>query len=195
MTEKTAYIIASIKLLEKRDELNSDELAVLCNLKKFMYQSNHQPDLDIENNNNSPTLWSQIMNDHQPAFAVGEYYADHHAIYKITAINKVTVFFKLHDASFKRDRSLDILLNASLHPATVEQIATFKRAKQFAAKGRKVDEFEYGDEAEICGVTKTVIDIDDSHVTFADGTVIKKDNQALKLIQTAEELQEVEESQ
>ncbi|MGM0117366.1 hypothetical protein [Enterococcus sp. AZ189] len=43
MSEKTTlpidYIKASITILESKNALNGDEIAVLCNLKKFIYQS------------------------------------------------------------------------------------------------------------------------------------------------------------
>ena len=76
-------------------------------------------------------------------------------------------------------------------PATAEQIATFKRAEHFASKGRKLDEFKGWDTVAFNGVGKTVIGTNDDCVVLCD-TAIKKNNPELILIQTAEELQEVE---
>lgn len=135
MTEKIEYITASINLLEQEGELNSTELAVLCNLKKFMYQSNHQPDLDIENNNNNPTLWSQIMTDHHPEFAVGKYY-------RVCGTTKLTYEVTPNDVTEKQetkfyvdheDRFVKMNLSKKAikrdKPATAEQITTFKCAE------------------------------------------------------------------
>ncbi|MGX7202367.1 hypothetical protein BCR22_07260 [Enterococcus plantarum] len=91
------------------------------------------------------------QSDHQPTFEVGEYYAEEEAnfIFKALEINDGTIkvleldtwFYKLKEGAF----NLDSTFAKEAKPATAEQIATFKRAEQFAAKGRKLDEFRVGD--------------------------------------------------
>lgn len=157
MTEKTEYITASIELLEKRDELNSDELAVLCNLKKFMYQSSHQP-----------------------MFAVGEYYsfttyrkdydADTTFIFKTLETKNSGIRVIEYDFHGKElgeyvyDIDSDFLKEAK--PATAEQIADFKKAK-----------------------IKNDIDF---IIKDGDGDWIEIVENIQDYLQTAEELQEVE---
>lgn len=132
--------------------------------------------------------------DQQPLFAVGEYYADHHAIYKITAENKVTAFV-FRNKKLNDKLSLDVLINTPLSPATAEQIATFKRAEHFASKGRKLDEFRVGDEAEDerhKGIVTAVTNDNYLYIkrSFAGGSISSMESvNSCTLIQTAEELQ------
>ena len=107
MTDKIDYINASIEILEKREELNHDELAGLCNLKKFVYQT-------------------------QPTFKVGEYY--HYKsmenvlhILKITAVMDDGVDFKfLNTKSGVLATMKDIKLDKKdVEPATDKQIEIF----------------------------------------------------------------------
>lgn len=90
-------------------------------------------------------------NSVQQTFEVGEYYvAEVQGIYKIGDYNqnrelytvdcfdqKKKIFGKAyvwHKEYFGKDR-----------PATVEEIALFKRAEHFHSKGRKLNEFKHGD--------------------------------------------------
>lgn len=183
MKEKTEYIKVSIDILEARDELNADELAVLCNLKKFMHQSD------------------------TPPFAVGEYYFD-------KDVNRI-VKIEHHETNYTEIKYLSdgklqnsVLYNLADYfdkwqPATAEQIATFKRAEQFAAKGRKWSEFKKGDIVQNTktmqlGLVESVDEDGDALVNYDMDVPLIYPNCPectgalfLNLIQTAEELQEV----
>ena len=111
MTDKIDYINASIEILEKREELNHDELAGLCNLKKFVYQT-------------------------QPTFKVGEYY--HYKsmenvlhILKITAVRGDEVDFTfLNTESGKLANMDNVKLDKRyIDPANDKQIELFIRAE------------------------------------------------------------------
>ncbi|PZL70108.1 hypothetical protein CI088_15785 [Enterococcus plantarum] len=194
MTAKTTIddLIFEIECMAPAGETNGipylrlGKADLLHKLNAIKGQSDHQPDLNIKNNNNNPTPWSQIMTDHQPTFEVGEYYASNDGdVYKITDQEKTLISVKLYSKS--SDRFLNITIpshDPQDKPATAEKIATFKRAEQFAAKGRKLDEFRVGD------MCKTV---DGYMYTIGTDYIAKvsKDESAT-LIQTAEELQEVE---
>lgn len=187
MTEKTEYIAASIDLLEQEDELNSTELAVLCNLKKYMNKS-----------------------DHQPIFEVGEYYS-YKSLENVLHILKITaVMGDIVEAEFLNTQT-GKLVNTRIEldkkyvqPATTEQIATFKRAEHFAAHGRKLDEFRVGDKVNCSEIpfdngyyTGEVVIQGFGKKTFVAG--LEKglhlynlgDLNKVTLIQTAEELREV----
>ncbi|PZL70217.1 hypothetical protein CI088_15715 [Enterococcus plantarum] len=169
---------------------------LLHKLNAIKGQSDHQPDLNIKNNNNNPTPWSQIMTDHQPTFAVGEYYVsvdlkvkDEIVIDKVERLTEngyIAKRFFVRGSVFYNSVEIDSydIKKYNPQPATTEQLATFKRAEHFASKGRKLDEFRVGD------MCKTV---DGYMYTIGTDYIAKvsKDESAT-LIQTAEELQEVE---
>lgn len=124
MTEKTEYIAASIDLLEQEDELNSTELAVLCNLKKYMNKA-----------------------DHQPTFEVGEYVAAQHptnglTVIKIEKIEASAIRGKMYDrinGIFNEDLKSFVHV-ISCVPATAKQIAEFKLAEAIANTGQSADQ-------------------------------------------------------
>ncbi|MBO0445577.1 hypothetical protein JZO78_04405 [Enterococcus ureilyticus] len=143
-----------------------------------------------------------VNKDHQPAFAVGEYraYKDH--IYKITEDHETYIccaelvdgVLISHSGSYK---SGGFYHGSS--PATAEQIATFKRAEHFASKGRKLDEFRVGDKIVIDGIDE-IVKIESLRGSAISGTsdlgnsysISLLGTPVITLIQTAEELQEVE---
>lgn len=167
-----------------------NEIQKLEELFQLASKKDHQPDLNIKNNNNNPTLWSQIMTDHHPEFAVEKYY-------RVCGTTKLTYEVTPNDVTEKQetkfyvdheDRFVKMNLSKKAierdEPATAEQIATFKRAEQFAAKGRKLDEFRVGD------MCKTVDGY--MHTIGTDYIAKVSKDESATLIQTAEELQEVE---
>lgn len=156
--------------------------------------------VNIKNNNN-PTHWSQIMTDHHPAFAVGKYY-------RVCGTTKLTYEVTPNDVTEKQETKFyvdheDRFVKMNLHkeaierdtPATAEQIATFKRAAHFASKGRKLDEFRVGDEAEDerhKGIVTAVTNDNYLYIkrSFAGGSISSMESvNSCTLIQTAEELQ------
>ncbi|GGD06295.1 hypothetical protein [Enterococcus wangshanyuanii] len=87
-----------------------------------------------------------------PPFAVGEYYSSDggEKIVKILGNVANQIEYCVYDAqygTFKKwyipEKDMTAVF-PNLTPATAEQIETFKRAEQFAAKGRKLDEFRVG---------------------------------------------------
>ncbi len=94
------------------------------------------------------------LTDDTPPFAVGEYYfAKYNNVQRIYRIEKYNVpdgrsiAIKAYAAETGElitfNWGIDQMIDDK--PATVEQIATFKRAEQFAKHGRKLDEFRVGD--------------------------------------------------
>lgn len=154
--------------------------------------------------NNAKRFISESMQDPQPTFAVGEYYATTRGeiIYLITdilsdhkAYSKALLVDRLSNEFIKSD---GIIFKDS-KPATAEQIATFKRAEHFASKGRKLDEFRVGDKVmisddKVIAGPLYVDGFEDGYVVIAlnGGCYYDPDYPGLTLIQTAEGLQEVE---
>lgn len=142
-----------------------------------------------------------LMTDHQPIFAVGEYYvSDDGDIYKIISQENLLISIKMYSKS--SGRFLDMTIpshDPQDKPATAEQIATFKRAEHFASKGRKLDEFRDRDIVKYEGelfFAKTTSEPNLISVSGFDGYGWDDMNaDEFDLIQTAEELQEVGESQ
>jgi hypothetical protein len=144
----------------------------------------------------------------QPNFAVGEYYATKTGIvYKVTAVQglelKVTSLIgqELVNSSMLSDAPI------AKHstPATAEQVALFKRAEEFASKGRKLDEFHVGDLINCSKIpadngyfTGDLVINKIGNVMFTAATnyglraYYLRDLKKTTLIQTAEELQEEE---
>lgn len=88
----------------------------------------------------------EMTKDHQPAFAVGEYYADEFFVYKILEIAKTeevgvwdTKLNALELSTGKIITNTKWFINEKSgdKPATAEQIATFQRAAHFAKYGDK----------------------------------------------------------
>ncbi|GGD06182.1 hypothetical protein [Enterococcus wangshanyuanii] len=151
----------------------------------------------------------ELACENTPPFAVGEYYFD-------KDVNRI-VKIEHHETSYTEIKYLSdgklqnsVLYNLADYfdkwiQATAEQIATFKRAEQFAKKGRKLDEFEIYDEVydELHGVGKVIATDTAGEVTvrytYSIGTKEYRYGKGvydqLELIQTAEELQEVENSE
>lgn len=83
-------------------------------------------------------------------------------------------------------------------PTTVEQIAEFKRAEHFASKGRKLDEFKTDDICIFRGKVVLIQGLDGAGDLwfygnqFGEEYLSKEELKHLTLIQTAEELREVE---
>lgn len=162
------------------------------------------------NADNDQEQFSKLMeiiklteSDHQPPFAVGEYraYKDH--IYKITEDHETYIccaelvdgVLISHSGSYK---SGGFYHGSS--PATAEQIAEFKRAEQFASKGRKLDEFRVGDKVMIDNAKiGTIFQIKngtiDAKISGFRLPIICLEPDGLTLIQTAEELQEVDDGE
>ncbi|MFK4568406.1 hypothetical protein [Enterococcus sp. UD-01] len=146
-----------------------------------------------------------------PPFAIGEYYAteDGKKIVKILGNVDNQIEYYVYDAqygTFKKwyipEKDMTAIL-PDLAPATVEQIATFKRAEQFAAKGRKWSEFKKGDKVlnnntGRIGIVESVDEDGDAVVNYnSEGPLSIRDYKCtgalyLDLIQTAEEPQELE---
>lgn len=136
--------------------------------------------------------------DHQPAFAIGEYYLDKDVNRIVKIENHQTGYTEIKYL-FDGKLQNSVLYNLADYfetwePATAEQIATFLRAEHFASKGRKLDEFSVGDSTNIGVVIKVIGD----RVTIHKGNgliveiILKNYGKTLiKLIRTAEELQEV----
>lgn len=136
--------------------------------------------------------------DHQPTFVVGEYRAYKDRIYKITEDNETYICCKeliggvliSHSGSYKTGEFYH-----GSKPATAEQIATFHRAEHFASKGRKLDEFRVGDLIEKDGELNILgnISMEEYGDVEVDGCKLTLGKLAgrYNLIQTAEELQEV----
>ncbi|MTD42481.1 hypothetical protein GIX45_28405 [Erwinia sp. CPCC 100877] len=140
----------------------------------------------------------------EPPFAVGEYYVDEVFIYKVRRVNPNSLkvdYLNKQTGDFVENASWSLILPKS-EPATAEQIAEFKRAEQFAAKGRGWSEFRKGDKVlnnntGRIGIVESVDEDGDVVVNYKqEGPLSIKDYKCtgalyLDLIQTAEELQEV----
>lgn len=131
-----------------------------------------------------------------PPFAVGEYYTSKTGIiFKITsktAKEEIIAVKSLVDGEII-DGMIDTteIMFRNSTPATAEQIATFKRAEQFAAKGRKLDEFRVGDVVrDEYGGTYKVTAINNGALYYCPDDIAGMSKEC-DLIQTPEELQEV----
>ncbi len=153
---------------------------------------------------NAKSYIIEAMSDDTPPFAVGEYYARGEYIYRVEETDNIDVYVSAFNTfasiCFKASWSLDDITNDK--PATAEQIATFKRAKQFAKHGREWSEFKKGDtvlnnHTDRIGIVESVDDDGDVVVNYnQEGPLSFRDYKCagalyLDLIQTAEELQEV----
>ena len=126
-------------------------------------------------------------------FAVGEYYVYNITIFKVL-VNadrylktlELTAGKLREDGFYKSGRRYTESV-----PATAEQIATFKRAEQFAKHGRKLDEFRVGDVVrdEYDGTYK-VTAINNGALYYCPDDIVGMSKEC-KLITTAEELQGV----
>ncbi|EOL45794.1 hypothetical protein [Enterococcus caccae] len=160
-----------------------------------------------------PELWSEddeklyqsilSSSDHQPTFAVGEYYYSYYvseSFFKVTGFRENFAEIKEYNKTLEKVSETEFKLGSPFGneaaPATAEQIATFKRAEYFASKGRKLDEFRVGDMCAFENQAALVTEVGEDTIYFylADygSDYVDIDNElTLKLIQTAEELQEV----
>ncbi|WP_348922053.1 hypothetical protein [Enterococcus rotai] len=142
---------------------------------------------------------AKMRNQHQPAFAVGEYYvSDDGDIYKITSQENLLISIEMYSKS--SGRFLDMTIpshDPQDTPATAEQIATFKRAESFASKGRKLDEFRVGDKVKDgYGQEREIVEVDVWGMHKVVSVNIAGNNAHFNAIhfdlnQTVEELQEV----
>ncbi|MGG5341154.1 hypothetical protein [Enterococcus sp. AZ192] len=144
-------------------------------------------------------------------FAVGEYYS-YKSLENVLHILKIdAVMGDIVEAGFLNTET-GKLINTRIEldkkyvqPATAEQIATIKRAEQFAAKGRKLDEFRVGDKVNCSeipfdngyymGDLKIERFVGKQFVAESETSFYPFDLDEINkvtLIQTAEELQEVE---
>ncbi|WP_430597326.1 hypothetical protein [Enterococcus sp. AZ177] len=137
-----------------------------------------------------------------PSFAVGEYYSDGKVIYKVLEIEEYPdtkevglAVLALYSGDLYED-TYEIDFPCEDKPATAEQIVTFHRAEQFAKHGRKLDEFRDRDIVKYEGelfFAKTTSESNLISVSGFDGYGWEDMNaDEFELIQTAEELQEVE---
>jgi len=145
-----------------------------------------------------------LSNNTQPTFKVEEYYSYKSMenllyILKITAVRGDEVDFTFLNTESGKSVNMDNvkLDKRYIDPATAEQIATFKRAEQFAKHGRKLDEFKQGDQVQnidagAYGVVDSLYDGDVVLQYHKKGPLYKSVPECLTLIQTAEELQEEE---
>jgi len=157
--------------------------------------------------------------DHQPTFVVGEYVAvemgaDLSGLMRIEELkdtqdsegDKVAgCWGRVFNTALKDFDGYSSFELSMTKPATAEQIATFQRAEHFASKGRKLDEFQVGDRvncSEIpfdngCYMGDLKIEkfvgkqfVAESETSFYPFNLDEINK--VTLIQTAEELQEVE---
>lgn len=126
------------------------------------FENHETGELDIDDvKQDLNYIYSLLQDDAEntPPFAVGEYYS--FTTYRIDYDADATFIFKTLETKnsgvrvieydifgkelgeYVYDADSDFLKETK--PATAEQIAMFKRAEQFAAKGRKLDEFRVGD--------------------------------------------------
>lgn len=156
--------------------------------------------IDDEIKKNEELFQMASKKDHQPAFAVGEYYVSRTGIvYLITDVlsdHKVYTKSLIDGELSNTFIETDGVLFKNSTPAAAEQIATFRRAEHFASKGRKLDEFRVGDLVLIGGDKVCVKNISSDEwltaVNKSGGYKMRKsDSRRITLIQTAEELQEV----
>ncbi|MDA9472068.1 hypothetical protein [Enterococcus sp. 5H] len=144
------------------------------------------------------------LSDHQPTFEVGEYYS-YRSLENVLHILKITtVMGDIVEAEFLNTQT-GKLVNTRIEldmkyvqPATTEQIATFKRAEHFAAHRRKLDEFKTDDICIFRGKVVLIQELDGAGDLwfygnqFGEEYLSKEELKHITLIQTAEELREVE---
>lgn len=182
------------------------EKTVLKQISNLAFDIQHTDDLQVAFEKASEIL-KLTESDHQPTFAVGEYYsfttyrkdydADTTLIFKTLETKETknsgirVIEYDFHGkelGEYVYDIDSDFLKESK--PATAEQIATFKRAEHFASKGRKLDEFRVGDTVDICGdeVKVTEVNVWGMNVISIDINGINRHVEAgaFDLIQTAE---------
>jgi hypothetical protein len=133
----------------------------------------------------------------QPAFKVGEYYFDKdvNRIVKIEFTEKGYTQIKYLLDGELLDSALYNLADyfKTWEPATAEQMATFKRAEQFAKYGRKLDEFAKNDLVkDSTGDLYVVYDMSNVFLYDIHGEVIGEKENTTLIRTVAEELQEVD---
>lgn len=108
------------------------EKTVLQQISNLVFDIQHTDDLQ-EAFDKAGEILKLTESDHQPAFAVGEYYVILNVIYKVTEIVGDTVkILSLHPATgelCKEDFKLSTATEHTDKPATVEQIEMFKLAE------------------------------------------------------------------
>jgi len=167
--------------------------------------------VDTESSVLSDVEFVQVLNvftnwalpDHQQSFAVGEYYSlSDSLIAKVLKTSEgmcaIRVYSPTEDKFWDDHMAYRSLWGETRKPATAEQIATFKKAEYFSSKGRKLNEFDYGDKVYVPAVASGIIKSIDKGSVFiielADGTEVHFDGsryEELALLKTDEELQEV----
>lgn len=142
------------------------------------------------------------VTDHQPLFAVGEYYSlSDSLIAKVLKTSEgvcaIRVYSQNEDKFWDDHMAYRSLWGETRKPATAEQIATFQRAEHFASKGRKLDEFKTDDVCIFRNEVVLIQELDNADDLwfygnqFGEEYLPKEELRHLTLIQTAEELQEV----
>ena len=85
------------------------------------------------------------IRNHQPPFAVGEYYVTNGLTFKVITgdqKDRIQTLFLINGALVKSSRSVKDDTFKNSKPATAEQIAMFKRAEHFSSKGREEEQDE-----------------------------------------------------
>lgn len=142
-------------------------------------------------------LFQLVSKKDQPPFKVGEYYFDKdvNRIVKIEFTEKGYTQIKYLLDGELLDSALYNLADyfKTWEPATAEQMATFKRAEQFAKYGRKLDEFAKNDLVkDSTGDLYVVYDMSNVFLYDIHGEVIGEKENTTLIRTVAEELQEVD---